>query len=92
MFQKKKDKLFNWMPNVFSIADDILIAGFDELGKDYNATPDKLFSICRQANVMLNNDKSLFRCTSILPSEKYLMTGFQPGSQEGTHINGHATI
>ena len=38
MFQKKIDELFNGMPNVFGIADDILIAGFDELGKDHNTT------------------------------------------------------
>ena len=30
MFQKKTDKLFGVMPNVLSLADDILVAGFDE--------------------------------------------------------------
>ena len=30
MFQKKIVELFNSMLNVFGIADDILIAGFDE--------------------------------------------------------------
>ena len=29
MFQKKIDKLFHGMPNVFSIGDNILFAGFD---------------------------------------------------------------
>ena len=33
MYQKKTDELFSGMPNVFDIADDILIAGFDKLSK-----------------------------------------------------------
>ena len=33
MFQKKKDELFTGMPNIFTIFDGILIAGFDEQGK-----------------------------------------------------------
>ena len=38
MFQKKTDQLFNGVPNVFGIADDILISGFDELGRDHDET------------------------------------------------------
>ena len=53
MFQRKIDKLFNRIPNVFSIADDILIAGFDELGRGHDATLDKVLRICRQANMKL---------------------------------------
>ena len=34
MFQKKIDEIFSSMSNVSSIADDILIAGFDEQGKE----------------------------------------------------------
>ena len=33
MFQKKIDKLFSDIPNVFGIADDILIAGFGADGR-----------------------------------------------------------
>ena len=35
-FQKKVDELFSCMSNAFGIAYDILIAGFDEWGKDHN--------------------------------------------------------
>ena len=35
MFQKKIDKLFSGMLNVFSIANDILISGFSEQGTDH---------------------------------------------------------
>ena len=50
IFQKKIEKLFNGMANIFSIADDILIVGFDELGRDHDATLDTLLRIYRQAN------------------------------------------
>ena len=49
MFQKI-DELFNCMPGVFSIAGDILIAGFDELGIYHDVTLDKLLRICRKVN------------------------------------------
>ena len=45
MFQKKTDKLFSGMPNVFGIADDILIVGIDEWGKDHVETLEKVLSI-----------------------------------------------
>ena len=47
------------MPNVFGIADDILIAGFDECGKGHAETLDKV------QNLKLKKDKCLFRCMSI---------------------------
>ena len=34
------------MPNVFSIADDILIAGFDGQGKDHDETLEKVLWVC----------------------------------------------
>ena len=34
MFQHKIEKLFNDMPNVFGIADDILVIGYDKDGAD----------------------------------------------------------
>ena len=65
MFQKNIDKLCNGMSYVSSIADDILIAGFDELGRDHDATLDKVLRICSWVNMKVNKDKCLFRCTSI---------------------------
>ena len=41
------------MANVFGIADDILIAGFDDLGIDHDETLEKVLRICRQANLKL---------------------------------------
>ena len=48
------------MPNVFGIADDILIAGFHDLGRDHDATIDKVLRICRKVNLKPNKDKYLF--------------------------------
>ena len=62
IFQEKIYELFSDMPNIFIIADDILIAGFDELGKGLHATLDKEL---RQADFKLKKGKCLFRCTSI---------------------------
>ena len=50
---------------MFGIADDICIAGIDDMGRGHNATPDKVLRICRQANLKLNTDKFLFLCTRI---------------------------
>ena len=36
MFQCKMDKIFNDMPNVFGIADDILVIGYDKDGADHD--------------------------------------------------------
>ena len=63
MFQDKIDEFFSGMPNAFGIADDILVAGFDALGRDYNVTLDKVHRICRQANLKHDKDKCLFKCT-----------------------------
>ena len=40
MLKKKIDELFHRIPNVFGITDDILIVGFDELGRNHNETVD----------------------------------------------------
>ena len=36
MFQCKIDEIFNDMPNVFGIADDILVIGYDKDGTDHD--------------------------------------------------------
>ena len=46
MFQKKIDILFSDMPNLFSIADDILIAGLNEWGNDHDETLRKVLQVC----------------------------------------------
>ena len=43
MFSKKIDELFSDISTVFGISDDILIAGFDEQGKDHDETLERCF-------------------------------------------------
>ena len=42
MFQRKIDELFHKLLIIFGIANDILIAGFDNLGRDHNEKVDKV--------------------------------------------------
>ena len=53
------------LPNMFGFANDILIAGFNNIGRGHNHTIDEVLRICRQANLKLNKDQCLFWCTSI---------------------------
>ena len=57
MFQRKIDELFQGLSNVFGIVYDIIIAGFQDIGRDHDATLNKVLRICRQANSKLNKDK-----------------------------------
>ena len=61
MFQKKIDKLFSDIPNVFSIAYNILIAGLNVDGRGHDATLEQVLRRCRQGNLKLNKGKCLFR-------------------------------
>ena len=45
------------MANVFGIADDILVAGLYELGRDHDAKLDKVCRIYWQANLTINKGK-----------------------------------
>ena len=65
MFQCKIDEIFNDMPNVFRIADDILVIGYNNDGMDHNETVYDVLKQCRDVNLKLNKDKCHFRCTSI---------------------------
>ena len=65
MFQCKIDKIFNDMPNVFGIADDILVIGYDKDGADHDEAVYKVLKWCQEVNLNLNKEKCHFRCTSI---------------------------
>ena len=65
MFQRKIDKLFNRLPNVFGITDDILIEEFNDLGRDHDEKVHLALKICKIANLKFNKDNCHFRCTNI---------------------------
>ena len=66
MFQHKINKIFKNLPNVFGIADAILVVGHDIDGKDYNEMLQQVLQICRgRWTLKLNKDKCHFRFTSV---------------------------
>ena len=65
MFQRKIDKTFKDMPNVFGIADNILVAGCEADGRDHDETVQRVLQRCRQVNLKLNKGKCHFKCTSV---------------------------
>ena len=66
MFQRKIDEIFKKSPNVFGIADNILIMGYDVNIADHNRTLCRVLQKCRKENLKLNKDRCHFRCTSVL--------------------------
>ena len=66
LFQCKIDEIFSDMPNVFGIADDILVIGYNEDGADHNTAFHKVLQQSEEVNLKLNKEKCHFRCTSIL--------------------------
>ena len=64
MLQCKIDEIFNDIPNVFVIADDILVIGYDKDGTDHDEAVCKVLMQCQDVNLKLNKEKCHFRCTS----------------------------
>ena len=83
MFQQKIDEIFNDMPNVFGIADDILVVGYEDNGRDHDETVQKFLQRCREVNLKLNTYKCHFRCASIMFfGEVILRNRVQPDPQK----------
>ena len=79
MFQHKIDKIFNDMPNVFGIADDILVIGYDKNGVDHDKVVYSVLRQCQDVNLKQNKEKCHFRCTSVpFLGEVVLREGIQP--------------
>ena len=66
MFESKIDEIFKDLPNVFDIADDILIVGYNVDGKDHDRTLKQVMQICHYENVTLNKSKCHFRNAQVL--------------------------
>ena len=79
MFQCKIDEIFNDMPNIFGIADNILVIGYDEDGTDHDKVVYNVLRCCKEVNLKLNKYKCHFRCTSIpFFGKVVLRKGIQP--------------
>ena len=83
MFQHKIDKIFNDMPNVFGIADDILVIGYDKDATDHDKAVYKVLKWCQDVNLKLKKEKCHFRCMSIpFFGEVVSRQGVQPDPQK----------
>ena len=83
MFQHKIDEIFNDMPNVFGIADDILVIGYDKYRADHDEAVYSVLRWCQEVNLKLNKETFHFRCTSILFFGKVVSReGIQPDLQK----------
>ena len=83
MFQSKIDKIFNDMPNVFGIADDILVKGYNKDGTDHDEAVYKVLKWCQDVNLKLNKAKCHFRCMSVpFFGEVVSRQGVQPNPQK----------
>ena len=83
MFQCKIDKIFNDMPNVFEIADDILVIGYNKDGADHDKAVYNVQRWCQDVNLKLHKDKCHFRCTSIpFFGKEVSREGIQPDLQK----------
>ena len=65
MFQHKIDKIFDDMPNILGIADNILVIGYGDDGTDHNEMVYKVLQRSKEVNPRLNKKEWHFRCTSI---------------------------
>ena len=83
MFQHKIDKIFNDMPNVFEIADNILVIGYNKDGADHDKAVYDVLRQVQDVNLKLNKEKCHFRCTSIPFFGKVVWReGVQPDPQK----------
>ena len=86
MFQCKIDEIFNDMPNIVGIADDILVIGCNEDGTDHDEAVYGMLRQCQEVNLKLNKEKYHFRSTSILFfGELVSREGIQPDTQKSRH-------
>ena len=64
MFQRKIDEISE-LPNVFGIADDILVVGYDENSSDHDDLLWRVLLICTEVHLKLNKNKCYFKCSSV---------------------------
>ena len=64
-FRGNIDEIFKDLPNVFGIADDILVVGHETDSRDHDDTVCRVLRRCRQLYLKLNKDECYVRCTSV---------------------------
>ena len=65
MFQRKIDGICEELSDVFGIADNILVVGYNINGRDHKNTQQRVLHIGRKENLKLHTYKCLFRCALV---------------------------
>ena len=65
VFQRKVDETFGDIPEVTGIADDIVVVGYQEDGKDHDANLKAVLQRARETGIKLNPDKLKVKCKKI---------------------------
>ena len=65
VFQRKIDETFGDIPGCFGIADDLVIAGWQEDGKDHDETLHAVLQRVRNTGTRFNDEKMVIRCKQI---------------------------
>ena len=76
IFHHKIDEIFSDMPNVFGIADDILVIGYNEDGKHHDEAVYNVLRWCKEVNLKLNRYMSF---------QMYIHTILWQSSIKGRH-------
>ena len=63
--QRKTDEIYNPLPNVIGIADDIIIWGDKEDGSDHNAALARFLQVTCENGLRINFDKIQYKTTEV---------------------------
>ena len=77
--QRKNDEIYNPLPNVIGIADDIIIWGDKKDGSDHNAALAYFLQVTRENGLRINFDKIQYKTTKVTFFGKtYTTKGHKP--------------
>ena len=81
--QRKTDAIYNPLPNIIGIADDIIIWGDEEDGSDHNKTLACFLQVTRENGLRINFDKIQYKTTEVtFFGETYTTKGHKPATDK----------
>ena len=81
--QRKMDEIYNTLPNVIGIADDIIIWGDKEDGSDHDEALARFLQITRENGLRINFDKIQYKTTEVtFFGETYTTKGHKPATDK----------
>ena len=81
--QRKTDEIYNPLPNVTGITDDIIIWGDKEDGSDHDATLARFLQVTHENGLRINFDKIQYKTTEVtFFGETYTTKGHKPASDK----------